>query len=184
MDDYDTPKDPADTELADQNNPESVESRDHLRLASSNDAPEHERRFTVVHGHQGSDPAAEPLQEGTPRPALTSISVKKSDERIEATASLALNGRVLTGTSAGPVADRTAIVAAATVSAVSALMDATAELDTARIIRLDGHLLAISVVRLPNDQPEFLVGSAVVRGDEEDATARSVLSALNRRLTR
>lgn len=161
-------------------------ARNHLRLASSQETSDRDRdrRFAVVDGQRSSDPAVDPLQEGTPRPALTSIAVKTTDDRVEATASLALSGRVLTGTSAGPIGDRTAIVAAATVSAVAALVDASAELDTARIVELDGHLLAISVVRLPDESPEFLVGSAVVRGDEEDATARSVLSALNRRLTR
>ncbi|MFZ1361994.1 MAG: hypothetical protein WAS05_03525 [Candidatus Nanopelagicales bacterium] len=161
-------------------------TRNHLRLASSQKTSDRDRdrRFAVLDGQHSSDPAVDPLQEGTPRPALTSIAVKTIDDRVEATASLALSGRVLTGTSAGPVEDRTAIVAAATVSAVAALVDAAAELDTARIVELDGHLLAISVVRLPDESPEFLVGSAVVRGDEEDATARSVLSALNRRLTR
>lgn len=161
-------------------------SRNHLRLASSQKTSERDRdrRFAVVDGTRPSDPAFEPLHEGTPRPALTSIAVKTTDDRVEATASLALSGRVLTGTSAGPAEDRTAIVAAATVSAVAALVDAPAELDTARIIELDGNVLAISVVRLPGETPDTLVGSAVVRGDEEDATARSVLSALNRRLTR
>lgn len=161
-------------------------ARSHLRLASSQETSDRDRdrRFAVVDGQRSSDPAVDPLQEGTPRPALTSIAVKTTDDRVEATASLALSGRVLTGTSAGPIGERTAIVAAATVSAVAALVDASAELDTARIVELDGHLLAISVVRLPDESPEFLVGSAVVRGDEEDATARSVLSALNRRLTR
>lgn len=168
------------------NDQDTPGSRNHLRLASSQETSDRDRdrRLAVVEGQRKSDPAVDPLQEGTPRPALTSIAVKTSDNRVEATASLALSGRVLTGTSAGPIEDRTAIVAAATVSAVAALVDAAAELDTARIVELDGHLLAISVVRLPDEAPEFLVGSAVVRGDEEDATARSVLSALNRRLTR
>lgn len=161
-------------------------SRNHLRLASSQDSSDRKQqhRFAVVDGRRTSDPADDPLQEGTPRPALTSIAVKTIDDRVEATASLALAGRVLTGTSGGPVENRTAIVAAATVSAVAALVGAAAELDTAQIIELDGHVLAISVVRMPEQNPEFLVGSAVVRGDQEDATARSVLSALNRRLTR
>lgn len=183
MDDNGNPDDPTDAGTNDDAAPVG-ESRNHLRLASSQATSDRDRRFAVVDGRQDSDPAFEPLQEGTPRPALTSIAVKTSDDRVEATASLALSGRVLTGTSAGPIEDRTAIVAAATVSAVAALVDASAELDTARIIELDGHLLAVSVVRLPGESPEFLVGSAVVRGDEEDATARSVLSALNRRLTR
>ena len=187
VDDNGNPNDPNDSGSGNSGDDTTANgSRGHLRLASSQEHSDRDRdrRFAVVDGRNTSDPAVEPLQEGTPRPALTSIAVKTSDDRVEATASLALSGRVLTGTSAGPVEDRTAIVAAATVSAVAALVDATAELDTARIIEMDGHLLAVSVVRLPDESPEFLVGSAVVRGDEEDATARSVLSALNRRLTR
>ena len=78
---------------------EHKDSRDHLRLASS-------RPLLLIDGSGYSDPAEEPLAFGTPRPALTSIAVKLDGDRVEATATLALNGRVLTGQSIGDAADR------------------------------------------------------------------------------
>jgi len=132
-----------------------------------------------------SDPVDESFNERTPRPALTSIAVRVDGDRLEATATLALNGRVLTGASLGDTSDRTAIVASATLGAVSSMIDCTAEVDTATIVDVSGHVVAVTVLRLDSDGPaDLLVGSAIVRGDSEDATARSVLSALNRRLSR
>lgn len=157
---------------------EHTDSRDHLRLASS-------RRFALIDGSGDSDPTEEPLAYGTPRPALTSIAVKVDGDRLEATATLALNGRVLTGQSLGDTTDRTAIIASATLGAVSALLDTEATLETATITDINGRKVAIAVLQLESeDPPEVLVGSALIRGDAEDATARSVLSALNRRLSR
>ncbi len=157
---------------------EQNDSRDHLRLASS-------RPLSLIDGSGQSDPADEPLAYGTPRPALTSIAVKVDGDRVEATATLALNGRVLTGQSMGQLVDRTAIIADATLGAVSALLDSEATLETAALIDVGGRSVALSVLRLDSESPaEILVGSAIIRGDVEDATARSVLSALNRRLSR
>ncbi len=157
---------------------EQTGTREHLRLASS-------RTLSLIDGSGQSDPAEEPLAYGTPRPALTSIAVKVDGDRVEATATLALNGRVLTGQSMGNVADRTAIIASATLGAVSPLLDSEATLETASLIEVGGRNVALSVLRLDAEEPaEVLVGSAIIRGDSEDATARSVLSALNRRLSR
>lgn len=157
---------------------EQKDSRDHLRLASS-------RPLSLIDGSGQSDPADEPLAYGTPRPALTSIAVKVDGQRVEATATLALNGRVLTGQSMGSITERTAIIASATLGAVSALLDSPATLESADLIDVSGRDVAISVLRLDAESPaEILVGSAIIRGDVEDATARSVLSALNRRLSR
>ena len=157
---------------------EHKDSRDHLRLASS-------RPLLLIDGSGQSDPAEEPLAFGTPRPALTSIAVKLDGDRVEATATLALNGRVLTGQSMGDAADRTAIIASATLGAVSGLLDSDAVLETADVIESGGRDVALTILRLDTEDPaEILVGSAIIRGDVEDATARSVLSALNRRLSR
>lgn len=155
-----------------------TEGRDHLRLASS-------RPLSLINGRARTDPSEEPLAEGTPRPALTSIAVRVDGDRLESTATLALNGRVLTGTSIGDAAERTAIVAAATLGAVASLLDCEAVVETASVVYLTGHEVALTVVRIEaSGSSSVLVGSALVRGDVEDATARSVLSALNRRLSR
>ena len=155
------------------------EPKEHLRLASS-------RPLSLVDGRSSGDPTEDPLAFGTPRPALTSIAVRTDGDRIEATATLALDGRVLTGSSFGDASDRTAIVAAATLGAVGSTLDSDAAVDSAAIIDLNGHEVAVSLVRLDAEDgtTDWLVGSAVVRGDVEDATARSILSALNRRLWR
>ncbi len=157
---------------------EHTDNREHLRLASS-------RPLSLIDGSGISDPVDEPLAYGTPRPALTSIAVKVDGDRVEATATLALNGRVLTGQSMGDVNARTSIIASATLGAVSPLLDSEAILETASLLDVGGRGVAIAILRLDSEDPEeILVGSAVIRGDAEDATARSVLSALNRRLSR
>jgi hypothetical protein len=47
------------------------------------------------------------------------------------------------------------------------------------------HLVAVTLlaVMAPRSGAQLVSGSAVVRGDEADAVARSVLDALNRRLS-
>ena len=58
-------------------------------------------------------------------------------------------------------------------------------LETAEVIEIGGRDVSLTILRLDSEDPaEILVGSAIIRGDVEDATARSVLSALNRRLSR
>lgn len=153
-------------------------SRDHLRLASS-------RPLSVIDGFDVPDPVDEPLAYGTPRPALTSIAVRIDGDRIEATATLALSGRILTGHSIGDASDRIGIIASATLGAVGALLGCDAEVDEACVVDVSGQEVALTILRLGSSEPqEVLVGSALIRGDIEDATARSVLSALNRRLSR
>ena len=91
------------------------------------------------------DPADEALPPGTPRPALTSISVRRSGASVLASA---------------------------------------VDVESTQVIAIPGRRIAVTVVEFPDEsQPyQVLVGSALVRGDVEDALARSVLSALNRRL--
>jgi len=157
------------------------EGRDHLRLASS-------RPFVVLDGSGYPDPIDEPLAEGTPRPALTSIAVRADGGRLEVTTTLALNGRIINGQCIGDASDRTAIIASATLGAVAGLLDCTAIVESALIVDVAGFDAAVTVLRLESGSDdgtgELLVGSALVRGDSEDATARSVLCALNRRISR
>lgn len=151
--------------------------RDHLRLASS-------QPLLLINGGDERHVTDEPHDDGTPRPAFTSIAVHYDGDRVEATATLALNGRVLTGSSVGDAADRTSVVAWATLSAVSVLLDFEVTIDSALVMDMTGHDVAVSILRIATTatESELLVGSALVNGDIEDATARSVLSALNRRL--
>lgn len=163
--------------------PDGPEQRDHLRVARP-------KPLSLIERSRSIDPVAEPLAEGTPRPALTSIALRTDGDRVTATITLALHGRVLSASQSGDAGDRTRVVAEAALESVAQLLGAPASLESAQVVEISGRDIAISVVQmqLPTDTPgarprfEVLVGSAIVRGDSEDATARSVLSALNRRL--
>lgn len=130
------------------------------------------------------DPADEPLAAGTPRPALTSISVRHSGRRVTATAALALTGQVLTGHATREDADRVLAIAQATLDAVRPLLTDTVDVESAQVQPVPGREVAVTVLHLGAETPsdQVVVGSALVRGDVEDAVSRSVLSALNRRL--
>lgn len=155
------------------------ERNSHLRLASS-------RPMAVLPGGLGDveDPGDEPLAQGTPRPALTSISVRRSGSTITATASLALGGKVLTGSASRDDADRERAIALATLDALRPFLPEAVDIESAQVVPIPGRKVALTVVAFPDEsQPyQVLVGSALVRGDVEDALARSVLSALNRRI--
>lgn len=153
----------------------------HLRLASS-------RPMSVLPGGlDGSqDPGDEPLTEGTPRPALTSISVHRSGSTVTATATLALAGKVLTGAATREDADRDRAIAEATLDALRPLLPKGVGIESAQVVNLPARRVAVTVVVFPAaaEASQVLVGSALVRGDAEDALARCVLSALNRRISR
>lgn len=157
----------------------SDERDTHLRLASS-------RPMAVLPGGlaDSGDPAEEPLPAGTPRPALTSISVRRSGRRVSATAALALTGQVLTGHASREDSDRALAIAQATLDAVRPLLEHAAEVESAQVVTVPGREVALTVLNLSAGSlpGRVLVGSALIRGDLEDALARSVLSALNRRL--
>lgn len=157
-------------------------SRNQLRIASS-------QPLSLVGKQVEMDPADDPLAFGTPRPALISIALRTDGEQIEATATLALGGKIMSAMNSGDASERTKIVAEATLQAVEPLLGCPAVIESAQVIDVSGRDVALAIVRLePATESmsalDVLVGSAVVRGDYEDAIARSVLSALNRRLSR
>ncbi|MGV1037689.1 MAG: hypothetical protein ACOYD0_11795 [Candidatus Nanopelagicales bacterium] len=157
---------------------ETNDPRDHLRLASS-------RGLSLIRGERKAGIPVESIGEDQSRPALTSIVVKVAGDWVVATATLALNGQVLHGSAEGIRSDRTSHVASATLDSISGLLSGTASVENAMVVDVNGREIALTIVRVESDgTTEMLVGSAIVRGDHEDATARSVLSALNRRLTR
>ena len=151
----------------------------HLRLASS-------RPMSVLPGGRSDteDPDEDPLAPGTPRPALTSISVRRTGGSVSATCSLALAGKVLTGSATRTDADRERAIALATLDALRPLLPENVDVESAQVIAIPGRKVALTVLEFPDETRPYqvLVGSALVRGDVEDALARSVLSALNRRL--
>ncbi|MFN8168539.1 MAG: hypothetical protein U0S36_07120 [Candidatus Nanopelagicales bacterium] len=120
------------------------------------------------------------------RPALTSITVKSSDGESEVQVSLAIGGSVFSGHASGPGAPvhRPRIVAAATLAAMTELLGIPAQIESAQLLEIGLREVAVTVLTLtiPRLGEQVLCGSALVRGDEEDAVARSVLAAVNRRL--
>jgi len=130
------------------------------------------------------DPADEALVPGTPRPALTSISVRRSGTSVLASASLTLRGAHLHGQAVRDDGDRERAIALATLDALRPLLPETVDVESTQVVAIPGRRIAVTVVEFPDESQAYqvLVGSALVRGDVEDALARSVLSALNRRL--
>jgi hypothetical protein len=120
------------------------------------------------------------------RPALTSITVKSSEGESEVQVALAIGGSVFSGHAAGPGAPvhRPRIVAAATLAAMTELLGIPAQIESAQLLEIGLREVAVTVLTLniPRLGEQVLCGSALVRGDEEDAVARSVLAAVNRRL--
>jgi hypothetical protein len=133
------------------------------------------------------DPGTEPGEIGAPRPALTSITVRSAEGESHVQVSLAIETGVFTGEASGPgaPAHRPRIVAAATLGALTELLGIPAQVESAQILELGLREVAVTVLTLtiPRLGEQTLCGSALVRGDEEDAVARSVLAAVNRRLS-
>lgn len=132
----------------------------------------------------GVDPADEALVPGTPRPALTSISVRRSGASVLASAALTLRGTELHGQAVRDDGDRERAIALATLDALRPLLPEAVDVESTQVVTIPGRRIAVTVVEFPDESQAYqvLVGSALVRGDVEDALARSVLSALNRRL--
>jgi hypothetical protein len=120
------------------------------------------------------------------RVLIATISAQVTGFEATATVTLASNGIVYDGTATAPAtaSSRPRLIARATLNAVSALMPIGAcDIEFAEIKQVGAREVAVSVVQVVTPDGESIVtGSALVRGDEADAVARSVLDALNRRL--
>lgn len=122
-----------------------------------------------------------------PRPAIGSIMIRTSGPEAEALVSIAsTGGHVFEGRVIGPgsATHRCALVAQATLKALEELLGSTADVESSQIV-MAGHreaALTVLTVTVPRLGEQLLTGSALVRGDESEAVARSVLDALNRRL--
>jgi len=133
------------------------------------------------------DADAEEKDDAAPRPAIASIMVRSGGTDAEAVVTLSAGGLVFEGRVSGPGAasHRARLVAQATLKALDDLLGATAEVESATIAALGSREVAVSVltVMIPRAGEHVVSGSAMVRGDEADAIARSVLDALNRQLS-
>jgi hypothetical protein len=122
-----------------------------------------------------------------PRPAIASIMVRTSNGESEATVAVGAGGHMFEGQVVGPAGatHRPRLVAQATLAAVSDLLGQAAEIESAHLVAAGSRSVAVTVltVQTPRIGEQVMSGSAVVRGDEADAVARSVLDALNRRIS-
>jgi hypothetical protein len=123
----------------------------------------------------------------TTRPAIAAIMVRSSGGLTEATVSLAVGDSLFEGRAEGPAGHthRARLVAIATLDAVAELLGQPCEVESAEVSRVGPREIALAVLTMmvPRTGEQVLTGAAVVRGDEADAVARSVLAALNRQLT-
>ena len=137
----------------------------------------------------GLTPGAEPADEAEPviRPAIAAIMVRSGKGQTEASVTLAAGDRLFEGRSQGPAghSHRARLVAIATLDAVEELLGQACEVESSTVVPTGSREVALTVLTmsLPRIGEQVLTGSAVVRGDDADAVARSVLAALNRQLT-
>ena len=131
--------------------------------------------------------ASQTGEEPVVRPAIAAIMVRSGKGETEASVTLAAGDRLFEGNSSGPAghSHRARLVAVATLDAVDDLLGHPCEVESASIVATGTREVALSVLTLsvPRTGEQVLTGCAVVRGDEADAVARSVLAALNRQLT-
>jgi hypothetical protein len=182
--------------------PEVIDLRDREPVALSVVAPASAPRSTGS-GANGSSAAARVMllpdalaaeaeaaqdDEPAPRPAISSIMVRTSNGETEATVAVGAGGHSFEGREVGPAGPghRPRLVAQATVNAVGDLLGQSCEVESATLLHTGARTVAVTVVAVqtPRLGEQVLSGSAVVRGDEADAVARSVLDALNRRIAR
>jgi len=122
-----------------------------------------------------------------PRPSISTIMLRTSGEEAEATVSLAADGHLFEGQVVGPAgtSHRPRLIAQATLAALADLLGQATEIESVTLVGTGHRTVALTVltVQTPRIGEQVVTGSAMVRGDEADAVARSVLDALNRRLS-
>lgn len=137
-------------------------------------------------GFDEDDESETEAEQVTPRPALTAISVRTTDGETEVTVKVTIDATEFTGVATGPGAPihRPRIVAQATLNSLTELLGINSHVESAQLVEIGLREVAITVLTLsiPRLGEQVLCGSALVRGDSEDAVTRSVLAAVNRRL--
>lgn len=122
--------------------------------------------------------------ESSPRPSIAAIMIRTSNGMAEVGVTLAAGDLLFEGKAEGPGSQRPRLIAAATVDAVHELLGQPCEVESSVICNDSSREVALTVLSIlvPRTGAQLLTGSALVRGDEADAVARSVLAALNRQL--
>jgi hypothetical protein len=121
------------------------------------------------------------------RPVVSSITMRTTGDTAETSIHVTLAGHTFEGsaTGAASTAARPRLAARATLEALRELLGTPAEVEHAAVVQVGGRSVAVCLLTLsvPKAGEQLVTGSALVRSDDIDAVARSVLDALNRRLT-
>ncbi len=119
------------------------------------------------------------------RVSISRVTVSQMGLVVDVGVDLADEGRALQGQSQGPSSGvgRRRTTARATLEAIRPLLgdDVFVDLEGADVAEVLGREVAVSLIHFHSARGDRTVsGSAIVRGDESDAVARSVLDAVNR----
>jgi len=121
------------------------------------------------------------------RAVLSAIDLNNRESTTDARVTLTLGDLELTGLASGPksIANRPKLVAEATLRACGELLGWSSHVDSAQLISAGTHQIAVTTISaaIPRLGTQIFSGSAVVRDDESDAVARSVLAAVNRHIS-
>lgn len=160
-----------------------------LAMTQFNIDIDHRIVSVVQIGEEDAQDAALPVlgdSEVAPRASIAAIMVRTSGGVTEASVTLAAGDLLFEGRAGGSGASsqRARLIAAATVDAVAELLGQACDVEAAVIVNANNREVALTILSIKTGRTgsHLLTGSALVRGDEADAVARSVLSALNRQL--
>ena len=133
------------------------------------------------------DPEAQVEADLPRRAVLTAIDLTNRESTSDAKVTLTLDDLELTGMASGPksIAQRPRLVAEATLRAVGELLGWSCHVDSAQMVSAGNSSVAVTTISaaIPRLGNQVFSGSAVVRDDESDAVARSVLAAVNRHIS-
>ena len=178
--------------LADPSKPAKQTVRDVRAVAQTMFAIELDHRIVSVaqlNTNEQNTPVGIELPRGESRVRILSINVEAVGLRAQVRVVLASSDREHTGYAEGSIASaaRPPLVAAAALDAVRQAEPAAEaiHITSAEVSRIGSNRVAVVTVVYVDPPTELVVsGSAVVRRDRDDAVARALLDATNRRLAR
>lgn len=122
------------------------------------------------------------------RPFLATIDQRLEGSRVHVSVTLGWGEQVFSGSADGPAetSQRARLVGEATLRAVEALGGGGAKYDLTAVGSNDLGPVKIALVQVREaGWGDYLIGSAMIReGDPASATAKAILDALNRRISR
>lgn len=121
------------------------------------------------------------------RPRLMSVSLKTVGRHTDSQVQLEIGEIIYEGAASGPssTGNKLRIVMVAAIKALEAYLKGTCSLvaDDLTVVKFgDLQAVVVSVSLLTNLGEEKLVGTALIRNDDREATVKATLSAVNRRL--